>query len=117
MAFVWPTTAFPGLSMSAVMPFLMNTQLKLCISLGPVLNGKLWPQNFLHGGISTTPWGAIDGKHVTIRCPRNGGSLYYNYKGLHSIILFALMNTNYKFIWVDVGINRSSSDAQIFNQS
>ena len=60
--------------------------------------------------------GAIDGKHVAIRCPSNGGSLYYNYKGFHSIILFALVDANYKFMWMDVGVNGSSSDAQIFNQ-
>ena len=40
MSFVWPTTAFPG-----------------CNGLGPVLSRKLWPQNFLQGEISTTPWG------------------------------------------------------------
>ena len=61
--------------------------------------------------------GAIDGKHVAIRCPKNGGSLYFNYKGFHSIILFALVDANYKFRWVDVGVNGTSSDAQIFNQS
>ena len=61
--------------------------------------------------------GAIDGKHVAIGCPRNGWSLYFNYKGFHSINLFALVDANYKFMWVDVGVNGSSSDVQIFNQS
>ena len=58
---------------------------------------------------------AIDSKHLAIRRPKNGGSLYYNYKGFHSIILLALVDANYKFLWVDVGTNGSSSDAQIFN--
>ena len=61
--------------------------------------------------------GAIDGKHVAVSCPRNGRSVYYNYKGFHSIILFALVDANYKFMRVDLGINGSSSDAQIVNQS
>ena len=59
--------------------------------------------------------GAIDGKHVAIRCPKNGGSFYHNYKGFHSIILVALVDAKYKFLWVKVGTNGSSSDAQIFN--
>lgn len=59
--------------------------------------------------------GALDGKHIRIRCPRKGGSHYYNYKGFHSIILLALADANYKFRWVDIGANGACSDAQVFN--
>ena len=47
--------------------------------------------------------GALDGKHIAIQCPPRGGSLCYNYKGYHSIILMALVDAEYKFIWAEVG--------------
>ena len=59
--------------------------------------------------------GAIDGKHVIIKCPKKEGSLYHDYKGFHSIILMALVGANYEFLWVDVGANGSASDCQVFN--
>ncbi|XP_045121906.1 protein ALP1-like [Portunus trituberculatus] len=61
--------------------------------------------------------GALDGKHVAIRRPPNSGSMYFNYKGFYSIILMALVDADYKFIWADVGGAGSASDAQIYNAS
>lgn len=59
--------------------------------------------------------GAIDGKHVALRKPAKSGSLYYNYKGFFSIILMAVVDAEYKFLWVDVGTNGACSDGQVFN--
>ena len=59
--------------------------------------------------------GAIDGKHIAIKCTPKCGSIYYNYKGFHSIILVALVDADYKFAWVD-GSGGSSADAHVFNQ-
>ncbi|CAG2203240.1 unnamed protein product [Mytilus edulis] len=61
--------------------------------------------------------GALDGKHVAIRCPPKTGSLYHNYKGFFSLVLLALVDADYKFLWIDVGGYGSNSDAQIYNAS
>ena len=61
--------------------------------------------------------GALDGKHIPIRCPRRGDSLYHNYKGFHPIVLLALVDRDYKFLWVDLGAAGSSSNVQIFKHS
>jgi hypothetical protein len=61
--------------------------------------------------------GALDGKHVAMRKPKRGGSLFYNYKGFHSIVLMALVDADYKFLWVDIGSEGASSDAGIFKES
>lgn len=61
--------------------------------------------------------GALDGKHVAIRKPKGTGSLYYNYKGFFSIVIMALVDAEYKFMWVDVGANGAASDCGIYNRS
>ena len=58
-----------------------------------------------------------DGKHKHTKKPKKSGSEYFNYKGYFSLALLALVDTEYKFLWVNVGASGSSSDAQIFNRS
>ncbi|KAJ8943662.1 hypothetical protein NQ318_005664 [Aromia moschata] len=47
--------------------------------------------------------GALDGKHTLIVPPPHSGTQYYNYKNFYSIVLMALVNINYEFIFIDVG--------------
>jgi hypothetical protein len=61
--------------------------------------------------------GALDGKHIAMRKPRSAGSYWFNYKKFHSLVLVALVDRDYKFIWADVGCNGPSSDAEIWNDS
>lgn len=63
--------------------------------------------NFINCG------GALDDKHIRIVQPRNTGAQYYNYKHFYSIVLMALVNPNYEFIFIDVGKNGRISDGGV----
>ena len=60
--------------------------------------------------------GALDGKHIRIRCPANRGSQFYNYERYHSIVLLAHVDANYRFTWVQFGAPGAASDAQLWNE-
>ena len=61
--------------------------------------------------------GSIDGKHVPIQKPPHAGSDYWNYKKFNSIIILGVVDTNYKFLWLNIGTRGAAGDAQIWNES
>lgn len=54
---------------------------------------------------------------MAIQAPAHSGTAYHNYKGCFSIVVLAVVDSQFKFLYVDVGANGSCSNAGIFKDS
>ncbi|KAK4304444.1 hypothetical protein Pmani_023616 [Petrolisthes manimaculis] len=60
--------------------------------------------------------GALDGKRFLVINPSNSGSEYFDYKSHNSVIMLALVDADYKFLYVDVGAQGRASDAGVWDR-
>lgn len=58
---------------------------------------------------SSDEWQTISNSKAS----RLGIIIYYDYKADHSVIMLALVDANYKFLYVDVGTQGPASDAGV----
>ncbi|CAH1970881.1 unnamed protein product [Acanthoscelides obtectus] len=93
---------------------------ELChfIQVPTVLNGWKKIANY-YNNLWNFPMclGSMDGKHIIIQSPKFSGSEYINYKGTFSIVLFAIVDANYNFIYVYIGCQGRISDGGVFKNS
>ena len=61
--------------------------------------------------------GTIDGTHIPIVAPTESRTVNVNRKGFHSVIMQAVVDSNYLFRGVVVGWPRSVHDARVFYSS
>ncbi|KAH9368501.1 hypothetical protein HPB48_020784 [Haemaphysalis longicornis] len=61
--------------------------------------------------------GAMDGCHIKVSPPKENAQDYYNYKGWYSIILLAVVDQNYKFLYTNVGSPGRNHDAAVYRAS
>ena len=65
-------------------------------------------------------FGAIDGCHVPIKCPAGGresNKEYHNFKNFYSVVLMAIVDSQYRFTWASCGFPGNSHDSLIFQST
>ncbi|CAH2087346.1 unnamed protein product [Euphydryas editha] len=58
--------------------------------------------------------GAVDGKHIRVIKPNKSGSMFLNYKHYFSIVLMAVADSDYNFIYISVGAYGKDCDSGVF---
>lgn len=59
----------------------------------------------------------MDRKHIVIEASNSSGSEYFNYNGTFSIVLFAIVDANYKFKNVNIGCQGPISNGGVFKNT
>ena len=65
-------------------------------------------------------FGAVDGSHLPIKCPNGGQEAqkeYHNFKDFYSIVLMAMIDYKYRFIWASCGFPGNSHDSIILQST
>lgn len=61
--------------------------------------------------------GLMGGKHVILQAPIHSGTEFFNYKATFSIVLFALVDVDYNFLFANVGCQGRISDGGVLKNS
>ena len=65
-------------------------------------------------------WGAVDGCHIPIKCPAGGAESmkeYHNFKNFYSIVLMAVVDAKYRFVWGSCGFPGNSHDSVLLQST
>lgn len=99
-----------------------------CVVLWECLKGAVFPdftqphwyqtaEDFQKNAYFPHCLGAIDGEHIRVIKPEHSASLCYNYKAYFSIVLLAVADSNYHFVYIDVGAVGKTADPTILSNS
>lgn len=60
---------------------------------------------------------AVDGCHIEVNPPKSEAVDYFNFKGWHSMILFAAVDYRCRFIYINIGTPGRGNDSTVFENS